>query len=103
VKTVSIENVKRSPRIRNVKTTLTRSEYLLIEADEFQNCMYNVCVLIVLDMTRDHLLRFLADKIKLPEGLKECIKPFTRVRAFVEGFAYGKEIEEKGKLFKARS
>jgi len=104
VKAVAVEGVKRSPRIRiDVKTTSAKSKYLLIDAVEFQNRVYDVYVLVVLDLPRDHLLRFLINRIELPEDLKKRIEPLVHTEAVVAGFAYRKDVEEKGRLYKAGS
>jgi len=104
VKTVAVEGVKRSPRIRiDVKTTSAKSKYLLIDAVEFQNRVYDAYVLVVLDLPRDHLLRFLINRIELPEDLKKRIEPLAHTEAVVAGFAYRKDIEKKGRLYKAGS
>jgi hypothetical protein len=102
VKAVAVGGVKRSPRIRiDVKTTSAKSKYLLIDAVEFQNRVYDAYVLVLLDLPRDHLLRFLINKIELPEDLKKRVEPLARVKAVTAGFVYRKEMEEKGKLYKA--
>jgi len=104
VKAVAVGGAKRSPKVRiDVKATSAKSKYLLIDAVEFQNRVYDAYVLVVLDLPRDHLLRFLINRIELPEDLKKRIEPLAHTEAVVAGFAYRKDVEEKGRLYKAGS
>jgi len=102
IKAVTIGGVKRSPRIKiDVKTTSLKSKYLLIDAKEFRTRVYDAYVLVMLNLPKDHLLRFLINRIEIPEDLKKHIESLEHIEATIAGFAYRNDVEEKGKLYKA--
>lgn len=106
IKTVEVEGVRRPPRLKlDVKGTGPRSKYLLIDAQEFKSRRYDVYVLVLVDLPRDHLLGFFADETKLPPDLRKFAESLrsrlAKIKAVVRGFAYREDIETRGRLYKA--
>jgi hypothetical protein len=102
IKLVSVGGVRRRPRIRiDVKSTTPESKYLLIDAREFESRRYDAYVLVLVDMPRDHLVRFLADRIELPPDLRQAVAPLSSIEAVVAGFAYREDVETRGRLYRA--
>jgi hypothetical protein len=102
IKLVSVGGVRRRPRIRiDVKSTTPESKYLLIDAREFESRRYDAYVLVLVDLPRDHLVRFLADRIGLPPDLRQAVAPLSNIEAVVAGFAYREDVETRGRLYRA--
>jgi hypothetical protein len=102
IKLVSVGGVRRRPRIRiDVKSTTPESKYLLIDAREFESRRYDAYVLVLVDLPRDHLVRFLADRIELPPDLRQAVAPLSSIEAVVAGFAYREDVETRGRLYRA--
>lgn len=98
---ITINGKRRKPQTKiDVKATTPRSKYLLIDAREFENRHYDAYVLVVLDLPRDHLIRFFASQLDLPGDLREKVEPLSSVAAEILGFAYRRDIETRGRLFK---
>lgn len=93
---------KRKPKLKvDIKATTPRSKYLLIDAREFKNRRYDAYVLTLVNLPRDHLIRFFSRFVEFPEDLKTRILPLEEIEADFIGFAYRKDIETGGKMFKA--
>jgi len=102
IKSVAVGGERRRPRIRiDVKSTTPESRYLLIDAREFENRRYDAYVLVLVDLPRDHLVRFIADKIGMPPDLRQAIAPLSGIEAVIAGFAYREDVEKHGRLYRA--
>jgi len=102
IKMVTVGGERRRPRIKiDVKATTPRSKYLLVDSLEFQNRRYDAYVLVAVNLPKDHLVRFVAEKMGLPPDLRELITPLNTIDVNILGFAYRGDIETRGKLYKA--
>ena len=102
IKMVTVRGERRRPRIKiDVKATTPKSKYFLVDSREFQNRRYDAYVLVLVDLPKDHLVRFIADKIELPPDLKKLVTPLNTIDVNILGFAYREDIETRGKLYKA--
>ena len=102
IRMVTVRGERRRPRIKiDVKATTPKSKYLLVDSREFQNRRYDAYVLVLVDLPKDHLVRFIADKIELPPDLKKLVTPLNTIDVNILGFAYRGDIETRGKLYKA--
>ncbi len=84
-----------------MKATTPKSKYFLVDAREFQNRKYDAYVLVLVDLPKDHLIRFLASEMELPPDLKPLVSPLKIIDVGVLGFAYRQDVETKGKLYRA--
>lgn len=90
------------PKIKiDVKATTPASKYFLVDAQEFQNRRHYAYVLVAVDLPKDHIIRFAADKIGLPPDLKPLIHPLSAIDADILGFAYREDVEARGRLYRA--
>ena len=102
IKLVTVGGERRRPRIKiDVKSTTPESKYLLIDAREFMNRRYDAYVLVLVDLPRDHLVRFLADRFEMPPDLRQVVAPLSSIEAIIAGFAYREDVERRGKLYRA--
>jgi len=102
IKMVTIGRERRRPKIKiDVKATTPKSKYFLVDAREFQNRRYDAYVLVLVNLPKDHIVRFIADKMELPLDLKPLITPLKTIDVDILGFAYRKDIETEGRLYKA--
>ncbi|MEM3665687.1 MAG: hypothetical protein QW222_01240 [Candidatus Bathyarchaeia archaeon] len=102
VKMVTIKGEKRRPKMKiDVKATTPKSKYFLVDAREFQNRRYDAYVLVLVNLPKDHIIRFIADKMELPPDLKPLLTPLDKIDVDILGFTYRKDIETKGELYKA--
>jgi len=102
IKMVTVRGERRRPRIKiDVKATTPKSKYFLVDSREFQNRRYDAYVLVLVDLPKDHLVRFIADKIELPPDLKKLVTPLNTIDVNILGFAYREDIETRGNLYRA--
>ena len=102
IKMVTVGGERRRPRIKiDVKATTPKSKYFLVESREFQNRRYDAYVLVLVDLPKDHLVRFIANKIELPPDLKKLVTPLNTIDVNILGFAYREDVETRGNLYKA--
>ncbi len=102
IKMVTVKGERRCPKIKiDVKATTPKSKYFLVDAREFQNRRYDAYVLVLVNLPKDHIVRFIADKMELPSDLKLLITPLKTIDVDILGFTYRKDIEMGGKLYKA--
>ncbi|MEM4482137.1 MAG: hypothetical protein QXV04_05390 [Desulfurococcaceae archaeon] len=102
IKMITIKGERRRPKIKiDVKATTSKSKYFLVDAREFQNRKYDVYVLVLVDLPKDHIIRFIANKIELPPDLKPLITPLETIDVNILGFTYREDLEREGKLYKA--
>jgi len=102
IRMVTVRGERRRPRIKiDVKATTPKSKYLLVDSREFQNRRYDAYVLVLVDLPKDHLVRFVANKMELPPDLKKLVTPLNTIDVNILGFAYRGDIETRGKLYKA--
>jgi hypothetical protein len=102
VKMVSVRGERRRPRLKiDVKATTPKSKYFLVDAREFENRKYDVYVLVLVNLPKDHVMRFLAGSIDLPDDLKRYVNPLQLIDTDILGFVYRSDVERKGRLFKA--
>ncbi|MEM3629320.1 MAG: hypothetical protein QXE06_08145 [Candidatus Bathyarchaeia archaeon] len=102
IKMVTIKGERRRPKIKiDVKATTPKSKYFLVDAREFQNRRYDAYVLVLVNLPKDHVVRFIADRMELPPDLKPLIPPLKTIDIDILGFTYRKDVETEGKLYKA--
>jgi hypothetical protein len=102
VRWITVNGQKRKPNIKiDVKATTPRSKYFLVDLREFENRRYDAYVLMLINLPRDHLIRFFAAHLDLPNDLRERIKPLESLEAEAVGFVYREDIERNGQLFRA--
>ena len=102
IKMVTIKGETRRPKIKiDVKATAPKSKYFLVDAREFQNRKYDAYVLVLVNLPKDHVIRFLADRMELPPDLKPLVSPLKTIDTDILGFTYREDIETKGELYKA--
>lgn len=102
IKMITVRGERRRPRIKiDVKATTPKSKYFLVDAREFQNRRYDAYVLVMVDLPKDHIIRFLADSMELPSDLTSLIRPLKTIDVDIVGFAYRRDIETEGILYRA--
>ncbi|MEM3714963.1 MAG: hypothetical protein QXF82_08460 [Nitrososphaeria archaeon] len=102
IRMIAMKGGRRRPKIKiDVKATTPKSKYFLVDAWEFENRRYDVYILVLVDLPKDHIIRFLASSLELPDDLKRYVKPLQLIDSDILGFAYRNDIEIKGKLYKA--
>jgi len=102
IRMVTVGGERRRPKIKiDVKATTPKSKYLLIDSQEFRSRRYDAYVLVLVDLPKDHLVRFIADRMELPPDLRRLVPPLSAISADILGFAYREDIEARGKLYRA--
>jgi hypothetical protein len=102
IKMVIVRGERRRPKIKiDVKATTPKSKYFLIDLREFQNRIYDAYVLVLVNLPKDHLVRFIADKMDLPPDLRRLVTPLSTIDIDILGFTYREDIETRGNVYKA--